>query len=74
MDCKQIEDKIKQNLETTSVEAKSSDNIHFNLIVVSNKFEGLSKIKQHKIIMDLFAGEIANQEIHALSIKTLINS
>ncbi len=70
MCCKQIEDKVKKNIETSFIEVNSNDNIHFYLIVVAKIFEGISKIKQHKMIMELFTEEIANQEIHALSVKT----
>ena len=42
---------------------------HFRAEVVSNRFEGLSRIEQHKLIYDVFGNEIG-RAIHALSLKT----
>jgi stress-induced morphogen len=42
---------------------------HFRAEVVSNRFEGLSRIQQHKLIYDVFGDEVGGP-IHALSIKT----
>ncbi|HLM09444.1 MAG TPA: BolA family protein [Thermoleophilaceae bacterium] len=42
---------------------------HFRAKVVSNRFDGLSRIQQHKLIYDVFGDEVGGP-IHALSIKT----
>jgi stress-induced morphogen len=42
---------------------------HFRAEVVSERFEGLSRIEQHKLIYDVFGDEVGGA-IHALSIKT----
>jgi stress-induced morphogen len=42
---------------------------HFRAEVVSDRFEGLSRIQQHKLIYDVFGEEVGGP-IHALSIKT----
>jgi stress-induced morphogen len=42
---------------------------HFRAEVVSDRFEGLSRIQQHKLIYDVFGDEVGGA-IHALSIKT----
>jgi stress-induced morphogen len=42
---------------------------HFRAEVVSDRFEGLSRIEQHKLIYDVFGDEVGGA-IHALSIKT----
>jgi stress-induced morphogen len=42
---------------------------HFRAEVVSDRFEGLSRIQQHKLIYDVFGAEVGGP-IHALSIKT----
>jgi stress-induced morphogen len=42
---------------------------HFRAEVVSDRFEGLSRIQQHKLIYDVFGNEVGGP-IHALSIKT----
>jgi len=42
---------------------------HFHAEVISDRFEGLSRIDQHKLIYEVFGDEVGGP-IHALSIKT----
>src|SRR3954466_13473645 len=68
-------DEIKQRIEssipesTAEVEDWTGGGAHFRAHVVSPAFAGLSRIQQHRLVMDVFAGEIGGP-IHALSVKT----
>ena len=68
-------DEIKQRIEsaipesTAAVEDWTGGGDHFRATVVSPAFAGLSRIQQHRLVMDVFAGEIGGP-IHALSVKT----
>jgi stress-induced morphogen len=68
-------DEIKQRIEsaipdsTAEVEDWTGGGDHFRATVVSPAFAGLSRIQQHKLVMDVFAGEIGGS-IHAFSVKT----
>ena len=42
---------------------------HFRAEVVSDRFGGLSRIDQHKLVYDVFGDEVGGP-IHALSLKT----
>ncbi len=42
---------------------------HFRAEIVSDRFSGLSRIEQHKLVYDVFGDEVGGP-IHALSIKT----
>jgi stress-induced morphogen len=42
---------------------------HFRAEVTSDRFAGLSRIEQHKLVYDVFGDEVGGA-IHALSIKT----
>jgi stress-induced morphogen len=42
---------------------------HFRAEIVSDRFDGLSRIEQHKLVYDVFGTEVGGP-IHALSIKT----
>jgi stress-induced morphogen len=42
---------------------------HFRAEVVSERFEGLSRIDQHQLVYGIFGAEIGGP-IHALSLKT----
>ena len=45
------------------------DGHHFNAIVVSEKFAGLSRVKQHQLVYQVL-GDRMREEIHALSLQT----
>ena len=42
---------------------------HFRAEVVSDRFSGLTRIEQHRLVYDVFGNEIGGP-IHALSLKT----
>jgi stress-induced morphogen len=52
-----------------TVEDLTGGGDHFRAEVVSDRFEGLSRIEQHRLVYDVFGDEIGGP-IHALSIKT----
>jgi stress-induced morphogen len=52
-----------------SVEDLTGGGDHFRAEVISDRFEGLSRIQQHKLIYNVFGDEVGGP-IHALSIKT----
>jgi stress-induced morphogen len=54
---------------TASVEDLTGTGDHFRAEVVSDHFEGLSRIEQHQLVYSIFGTEIGGP-IHALSIKT----
>ena len=47
----------------------NNDSNHFSILIISDKFYGLSLIKRHKIIYNLL-NKYISKEIHALQIKT----
>tara|TARA_B100000029_G_C17202304_1_gene824848 strand:+ start:156 stop:401 length:246 start_codon:yes stop_codon:yes gene_type:complete len=71
-----LENKIKKILTDNISNSKvfisdmTGTNDHFNVIVISDAFEGLSLINQHKMIYDALGSMITN-EIHALQLKTI---
>jgi stress-induced morphogen len=52
-----------------SVEDLTGGGDHFRAEVVSDRFEGLSRIEQHQLVYGIFGDEVGGA-IHALSIKT----
>ena len=48
----------------------TGDGSHFEAIVISDEFEGLTPIKKQRLVMDTVKPQIASGELHALSIKT----
>ncbi len=65
-------EKIKAMIESGIEGAEAlvdGDGRHFNARVVSDKFAGLTMIKQHKLVYAAL-GDNMESAIHALSIKT----
>ena len=66
---------LKQRIElalpgaAVNVEDLTGGGDHFRAEVSSERFEGLSRIDQHKLVYDVFGNEVGGA-IHALSIKT----
>ncbi len=64
-----IEDSIRAGLECTHVEVQG-DGAHFEAIIVSPRFAGLARVRQHQLVYAAL-GDRMRSEIHALSMKTL---
>ncbi len=66
-------DDLKQRIETAipgaHAEVQTADEVHFSARVQADAFAGLSRIQQHRLIYDVFDGELGGA-IHALSLKT----
>ena len=54
-----------------NVEDLTGGGDHFRAEIVSDRFAGLSRIEQHRLVYDVFGGEIGGP-IHALSLRTTI--
>lgn len=70
MDKKEIEDKLMQSVALEEVYAITDDGSHFQVIAVGNIFAELSRVKKQQIIYAPLSEFIADNRIHALSIKT----
>jgi acid stress-induced BolA-like protein IbaG/YrbA len=67
-------DELKARIEAGIPDARaevSGDGHHFDAIVSSPAFSGLSRLAQHRLVYDVFGAEIGGR-IHALSIQTRI--
>jgi stress-induced morphogen len=47
----------------------TGDGHHFNAVVSSDAFSGLSRIAQHRLVYDVFGEELGGR-IHALALQT----
>jgi acid stress-induced BolA-like protein IbaG/YrbA len=47
----------------------TGDGEHFEAIVISDTFEGLSLLKRERLVMETVREQVASGELHALSIK-----
>ena len=63
-----IEDSIRAGIECTHL-AVRGDGAHFEAVVVSPEFAGLSRVRQHQLVYAAL-GNRMREEIHALSMQT----
>jgi len=64
-----IKHTIESGLACEHVEV-AGDGRHFQAVIVSAAFAGLSKVKQHQLVFRTL-GDRMREEVHALSMQTL---
>jgi acid stress-induced BolA-like protein IbaG/YrbA len=64
-----IQQSLESGLDCQHVEV-GGDGQHFEAVIVSPAFEGLTRIKQHQLVYAAL-GDRMREEIHALSMQTL---
>jgi stress-induced morphogen len=52
------------------VQDRTGTGDHFQVTVVTPRFEGLSLLEQHRLVNEALAGPLADGTIHELRIKT----
>jgi len=66
-------DDIKQRIEAalpdTTAQVEGADGVHFQAVVTSPAFAGKTRVAQHRMVMDVFAGELGGS-IHAMALTT----
>jgi acid stress-induced BolA-like protein IbaG/YrbA len=60
---------IEAGLECRHIEVRG-DGQHFEALIVSPRFEGLSRVRRHQLVYGAL-GDRMRDEIHALSMSTL---
>ena len=63
----ELKQRIEAGIPGASAEV-TGDGHHFNAVVSAPAFQGLSRIAQHRLVYDVFGGEVGDR-IHALSIQ-----
>ena len=71
MNFKELENLIKEAFPDATLEIKdlAGDENHYSATVISSKFNGKTKIEQHKMVYNALKGKMGNQ-LHALALKT----
>lgn len=70
MDIKAIQEKLEQALVLDECIVKG-ENGNFQVIVVSEMFADMSRVKKQQVVYGPLTEEIASNAIHALTIKAL---
>ena len=70
MDSAAVRAHIEQHIDCDHIEVYSADNVHFEAIVVSAAFDGISRVKQQQLVYTALGNKITSGEVHALALKT----
>lgn len=65
-----IEQSIAAGIPCEHLQVHSDDEHHWEALIVSAAFEGLSRVRQHQLVYKAL-GDRMREEIHALSMTTL---
>ena len=65
--------KINKNFPDSEINLEDvfGDGRHYRLTIISQIFNNLTLIDQHKIVYKALSADITNDKLHALSIKTI---
>ena len=66
-------DEMKNRIESTldgAIAQVQTDGVHFEAIVIADAFEGMSRLKRHRLVYGMFQQELTSEEVHALALKT----
>ena len=69
MDPAEVGRLIEQGMEGATAEV-TGDGRHFDAVVVSERFEGMSRIQRHQLVFAAVKQHLSDDAIHALSLKT----
>ena len=71
MDAQKLKHLIETHLaDHTQAFVETDDNVHFDAVIISDLFEGLSLVKRQQKVYACLGELIANGSVHALSLKT----
>jgi len=65
----ELKARIEAGIPGARAEVSGDDGHHFEAVVAAPAFAGLSRIAQHRLVYDVFDGELGDR-IHALSLQT----
>jgi acid stress-induced BolA-like protein IbaG/YrbA len=65
-----IEASIRSALDCSHVDVRGDDGVHFEALIVSPAFAGLTRVRRHQLVYAAL-GDRMREEVHALSMQTL---
>lgn len=69
MDSERIREIIEAGLTDATVQV-DGDGVHFRALIVSPDFEGVPRIRQHRMVNELLRDHIDSEALHAISLVT----
>ena len=67
-----VKSRIEAAIPGAQADVETADEVHFSALVRASAFDGLSRVQQHRLVYDVFEGELGGA-IHALALKTEVS-
>ena len=64
----EVKNRIEAAIPGAEEEVQTPDEVHFSARRRASAFDGLSRVQQHRLVMEIFDGELGGS-IHALELK-----
>jgi stress-induced morphogen len=76
MNIDQIKERVLSTFNDAYVEVTdmTGTSNHIQLLVVTDKFEGQSRLQRQRLVMDVFQPELRTGEVHALTIRAITHT
>lgn len=71
MESQEIERLIREAMGSDAEVAVQGDGRHFQALIVSSAFEGVQRIKRHRMVLDALRDRIDSDQLHAISMRTM---
>ena len=68
----EVKSRIEAAIPGAEAVVETADEVHFSAVVRASAFDGLSRVAQHRLVTDVFEGELGGT-IHALALKTEVS-
>jgi stress-induced morphogen len=68
----EVKSRIEAAIPGAEADVQTPDEVHFSALVRASAFDGLTRVQQHRLVMDVFQGELGGA-IHALELKTEVS-
>ena len=68
----EVKSRIEAAIPGAEADVQTRDEVHFSACVRASAFDGLTRVQQHRLVMDVFQGELGGA-IHALELKTEVS-
>ncbi len=65
----EVKSRIEAAIPGAQAEVETADEVHFSAYVRASAFDGLTRVQQHRLVMEIFDGELGGS-IHSLELKT----
>jgi acid stress-induced BolA-like protein IbaG/YrbA len=66
-----IKQKMAKSMPAASIVVLTEDEHHFEILVISEVFEGLSRLKRQQYVYGILNEAIVSGDLHALTLKTM---